>query len=109
MSRSQNKLPYVNARLLEKIKKVVDKAKALAASKGGPIIVPPIKTYSRNSTIVDLMMGLEIQVHNGHKFISVKIYENLIGHKLGEFSSTRTFKGHPLLKKQKVETTKGKK
>lgn len=111
MSRSQKKLPYVNPRLLEKIKKEIDRAKAKAAEKGGPVIALPIKTYARNSTIIDSMMGLEFQVHNGHKFIPVKIFENMIGHKLGEFAATRTFKGHPLLKKQKADTAaaKGKK
>ena len=109
MTRSKKKLPYVNDRFLEKVRKSIDKAKAAAASKGGAVIVPPIKTYARNATIVDLMIGLEFQVHNGHKFIPVKIFDNLLGHKLGEFSSTRTFRGHPLLKKQKAEGKKEKK
>lgn len=109
MARSQSKLPYVNIRLVEKIRKAIDKAKSIAATKGGAIVVPPIKTYARNSTIIDLMIGLEIQVHNGHKFIPVKVFDNLLGHKLGEFAPTRTFKGHPLLKKQKAEGKKEKK
>lgn len=109
MARSQKKLPYVDPRLMEKIKKAIEKAKDLAASKGGAISVAPIKTYARNCTIIDLMIGLELQVHNGRKFIPVKIFESLLGHKLGEFSPTRTFTGHPLLKKQKEETKKGKK
>ena len=75
MARSQKKLPYVNIRLLEKIKKAIEKAKS--NSKGGAIIVPPIKTYARNSTIVDIMIGLELQVHNGCKFIPVKIHDSL--------------------------------
>jgi small subunit ribosomal protein S19 len=109
MTRSRSKLPYVDVRLVEKIRKSIEKAKASAAAKGGALVVPPIKTYARKSTIVDLMIGLEIQVHNGHKFIPVKIFDNLLGHKLGEFSPTRTFKGHPLLKKQKAEGKKEKK
>ena len=104
MTRSKKKLPYIDARLLEKIKKTIEKAKE--ASKGGAIIVPPIKTYSRRSTIVDIMIGLEIQVYNGNKFIPVKVFDNLLGHKLGEFSPTRTFRGHPESKK---DTSKGKK
>jgi small subunit ribosomal protein S19 len=111
MARSQKKLPYVDPRLIEKIRKTIDKAKGVAASKGNNVAlsVPPIKTYARNCTIIDMMIGLEIQVHNGHKFIPVKVQENLLGHKLGEFSATRTFKGHPLLKKQKEEGKKEKK
>ncbi len=109
MARSQKKLPYVDPRLMEKIKKVILKSKAAAAAKGTNVAfsVPPIKTYARNCTIVATMIGLEFQVHNGHKFIPVKIFENLLGHKLGEFAPTRTFNGHPLLKKQKEENKKG--
>jgi small subunit ribosomal protein S19 len=109
MARSQKKLPYVDPRLMEKIKKVIIKSKAAAAAKGTSLSfsIPPIKTYARNCTIVDAMLGLEFLVHNGRKFISVKIHENLLGHKLGEFSPTRTFNGHPLLKKQKEENKKG--
>jgi small subunit ribosomal protein S19 len=53
-----------------------------------------IKTWSRRSTIIPEMVGLTIAVHNGRKFIPVFISENMVGHKLGEFSPTRTFKGH---------------
>ena len=53
-----------------------------------------IKTWSRRSTVVPQMIGLTLAVHNGNKFIPVYVTENMIGHKLGEFSMTRTFKGH---------------
>jgi len=53
-----------------------------------------IKTWSRRSTIIPLMVGQTIAVHNGHKFIPVYVTENMVGHKLGEFASTRTFRGH---------------
>ncbi|HHL40178.1 MAG TPA: 30S ribosomal protein S19 [Deltaproteobacteria bacterium] len=61
-----------------------------------------IKTWSRRSMIVPEMVGHTIAVHNGKKFIPVFITENMIGHKLGEFSPTRTFHGHAGLKKSKV-------
>ncbi|MBK9797643.1 MAG: 30S ribosomal protein S19 [Holophagaceae bacterium] len=53
-----------------------------------------IKTWSRRSTVVPQMIGLTLAVHNGNKFIPVYVTENMVGHKLGEFSLTRTFKGH---------------
>jgi small subunit ribosomal protein S19 len=53
-----------------------------------------IKTWSRRSTITPQMVGLTFAVHNGHKFIPVYVTENMVGHKLGEFALTRTFKGH---------------
>lgn len=59
----------------------------------------PIKTYSRRSMIVPEMIGHTIEVHNGKKFFSVFISENMVGHRLGEFSPTRTFKGHLAKKK----------
>jgi small subunit ribosomal protein S19 len=106
MTRSKKKLPYVNPKLMEKIRKIKSKAQERSLANGTPIIMPPIKTYARNSTIVDGMVGLEFQVHNGKNFIPVKIFDSLIGHKLGEFSPTRVFKGHPDLKKQKEVTNK---
>lgn len=54
----------------------------------------PIKTWSRRSTIVPEMLGLTVAVHNGRQFVPVFVTENMVGHKLGEFSSTRTFKLH---------------
>lgn len=57
-----------------------------------------IKTWSRRSMIIPDMVGHTFEVHNGHKFIPVLITENMVGHRLGEFSHTRVFKGHPLKK-----------
>jgi len=54
----------------------------------------PIQTWSRRSTITPDFVGLNINVHNGHKFLTVYVTENMVGHKLGEFALTRTFKGH---------------
>jgi small subunit ribosomal protein S19 len=61
----------------------------------------PIKTWSRRSMIIPDMLGLTIAIHNGHLHIPVLISENMIGHKLGEFSPTRTYKGHVIDKKSK--------
>lgn len=106
MTRSQKKLPYVNARLIEKIKKTIDKAREVAKKENRPVSIPPITTYARNCTIVDLMVGLVLQVHNGRKFVEVKISEKLLGHKLGEFSPTRTFTGHPVKRKEEPKKEK---
>jgi small subunit ribosomal protein S19 len=59
----------------------------------------PIKTWSRGSTVIPQMVGLTFDVHNGRKFIPVAVVEDMIGHKLGEFAPTRTFKGHAANKK----------
>ena len=83
MSRSLKKGPFVDTPLLEKIE---------AMNRGGEKRV--IKTWSRRSTVVPEMVGHTLAVHNGRKFIPVYITENMVGHKLGEFSATRTFKGH---------------
>jgi small subunit ribosomal protein S19 len=84
MSRSLSKGPFVDDHLLEKIQ-MTD-----AASGKRQVI----KTWSRRSTIIPEMVGLTIGVHNGRKFIPVFVTENMVGHKLGEFSPTRTFRGH---------------
>lgn len=84
MSRSLKKGPYVDEKLLMKIK-------AVSAQKEKRQV---IKSWARGSTIIPEMVGLTIAVHNGRKFIPVFISENMVGHKLGEFSPTRTFKGH---------------
>ena len=84
MSRSTKKGPFVDEKLMKKISK--------ARSGGGGNTV--INTWSRASTIVEEMLNLTIGVHNGRKHIPVFITENMIGHKLGEFSPTRIFKGH---------------
>lgn len=87
MARSLRKGPFVDHHLLKKIEK---------QSKEG--IKKPIKTWSRRSMIVPEMVGHTFEVHNGRKFLPVVISENMVGHRLGEFSPTRTFKGHPIKK-----------
>ncbi len=83
MARSVKKGPFVDHHLLTKIEKA-----RLASDKR------PIKTWSRRSTILPDFVGLTIAVHNGKQHIPVYITENMVGHKLGEFSHTRVFKGH---------------
>jgi len=83
MSRSLKKGPFVDVPLLEKIE---------VMNRGGDKKV--IKTWSRRSTVIPEMVGHTIAVHNGRKFIPVYVTENMVGHKLGEFAPTRTFKGH---------------
>ena len=84
MGRSIKKGPFIDEKLLKKIS-------ALGSQKEKRQVV---KTWSRRSTIIPGMVGLTIAVHNGRKFIPVFITEDMVGHKLGEFSPTRTFKGH---------------
>ena len=91
MSRSLKKGPFVDTPLLEKVE---------AMNRGGDKKV--IKTWSRRSTVIPDMVGHTIAVHNGRKFVPVYISENMVGHKLGEFALTRTFKGHS---GKKVEKT----
>ena len=83
MARSVKKGPFVDHHLLDK----VEKARAVSDKR-------PIKTWSRRSTILPDFVGLTIAVHNGKQHIPVYITENMVGHKLGEFSHTRVFKGH---------------
>ena len=83
MARSVKKGPFVDAHLMKKID-------AAAATKDKR----PIKTWSRRSTVVPEFIGLTIAVHNGKQHVPVYINENMVGHKLGEFAMTRTFKGH---------------
>lgn len=83
MPRSIKKGPFVDIHLLKKVKESI-----AASSK------KPIKTWSRRSMIIPDMVGLTIAVHNGRQHIPVLISENMVGHKLGEFALTRTFKGH---------------
>jgi len=90
MSRSLKKPPFVHY----KLSKRVDEAQA-SNSKA------VIKTWSRASTITPEMVGLTVAVHNGNKFIPVFATENMVGHKLGEFSPTRNFRGHGADKKNK--------
>ncbi len=84
MGRSLKKGPFVDEKLLKKIKVLYSQKEKRQV----------IKTWSRQSTVIPEMVGLTIAVHNGKKFIPVFITENMVGHKLGEFSPTRTFKGH---------------
>jgi len=84
MGRSLKKGPYLDEKLMKRIE--------VLESAGEKRKV--IKTWARRSTIVPEMVGLTIAVHNGRKFIPVFITENMVGHKLGEFSPSRTFKGH---------------
>ena len=88
MPRSIKKGPFIDDHLLEKVE---------AAVKSGNRKV--IKTWSRRSTILPEMVGLTIAVHNGRKFLPVFVTENMVGHKLGEFSPTRTYHGHAADKK----------
>ncbi len=83
MARSLRKGPFVDYHLMEKIEK--------ALAKDDKKI---IKTWSRRSTIIPEMIGMTFAVHNGQKHIPVYVTENMVGHKLGEFSPTRVFKGH---------------
>ena len=88
MSRSLKKGPFVDGSLLKKVE---------AAQAGRD--KRPIKTWSRRSTILPEFIGLTIAVHNGRQHVPVFINENMVGHKLGEFALTRTFKGHAADKK----------
>ena len=90
MARSLKKGPFVDISLLKK----VDKAVAENSKK-------PIKTWSRRSMILPDMVGLTLAVHNGRQHIPVLISEEMVGHKLGEFSPTRTFRSHVADKKAK--------
>lgn len=91
MSRSLKKGPFVDGHLLKK----VETASATRDKK-------PIKTWSRRSTILPEFIGLTIAVHNGKQHVPVYVNENMVGHKLGEFALTRTFKGHAADKKASV-------
>jgi small subunit ribosomal protein S19 len=91
MSRSLKKGPFIDGSLLKKVTEAQE-------SRSNKVI----KTWSRRSTIVPEMVGLTIAVHNGRKFIPVFVSENMVGHKLGEFSPTRTFHGHSGDRKSKA-------
>jgi small subunit ribosomal protein S19 len=90
MARSVKKGPFIDSHLAKK----VETASANRDRK-------PIKTWSRRSTIMPDFIGLTIAVHNGRQHVPVLISENMVGHKLGEFALTRTFKGHAADKKAK--------
>jgi small subunit ribosomal protein S19 len=83
MPRSVKKGPFIDGHLLKRIDRL---------NKSGDKMV--IKTWSRRSTIIPEMVGHTVAVHNGKKFIPIYLTENMVGHKLGEFAPTRTFRGH---------------
>ncbi|MGB3941920.1 MAG: 30S ribosomal protein S19 [Candidatus Manganitrophaceae bacterium] len=95
MARSVKKGPFIDSHLAEKIAKMNDSNEKKI-----------IKTWSRRSTIVPEMIGHTLAVHNGKKFIPVYVTENMVGHKLGEFSATRFFKGHGAAKTEKATALK---
>jgi small subunit ribosomal protein S19 len=93
MARSLKKGPFVDDHLAKKVETMNREREKKV-----------IKTWSRRSTIIPEMVGHTIAVHNGRKFVPVYISENMVGHKLGEFALTRTFKGHSGKKVEKVVT-----
>ncbi len=90
MPRSLKKGPFIDHHLFKKVEEAVEKNDRR-----------PIKTWSRRSTIFPEMVGLTIAVHNGRQHVPVLVNENMVGHKLGEFALTRTYKGHAADKKSK--------
>jgi len=83
MSRSSKKGPYVDEKLFKRVATLNERRAKL-----------PLKTWARACTIIPDFVGHTFEVHNGNKFIKVYVVEDMVGHKLGEFSPTRTFKGH---------------
>ena len=94
MGRSAKKGPFIEPKLLLKVKKQKETGKK-----------EPIKTWARSSQISPDFVGYTFLVHNGRTFISVFISEEMVGHRLGEFSATRTFKGHGSMVKRVLEKT----
>jgi len=93
MSRSVWKGPFVDPSLIKKVEKQKNQGSTT-----------PIKTWSRKSTIIPEFIGISFLIHNGKKFIPIKISEEMVGHKLGEFSPTRQFVGHTPADKKAAET-----
>jgi small subunit ribosomal protein S19 len=93
MSRSSKKGPYVDERLVKKVNAGMGKKES------------PIKTWSRGCQISPEFVGKYFQVHNGHIFIDVFVTEDMVGHRLGEFAPTRTFRGHGEIVKRILEKT----
>ena len=93
MSRSVWKGPFVDPSLIKKVEKLKEQSNK-----------PPIKTWSRKSTIIPEFVGYSFLIHNGKKFIPIKISEEMVGHKLGEFSPTRQFSGHTPADKKAAQT-----
>ncbi len=89
MARSLKKGPYIDANLEKQVEVLVKSGKKRV-----------LKTWARNSTIPPEFVGLTFAVHNGNKFIPVYVTENMVGHKLGEFAPTRTYRGHGADKKR---------
>ena len=89
MARSTKKLPYIDANLMAKVAKKMN----------------PIKTWARNSQISPEFVGITFQVHTGNKFADVFISEAMVGHRLGEFAPTRTFRGHGAVVKRTMDKT----
>ena len=95
MSRSTKKGPYVHPQLAKKVE---------AARRSNSKV--PIRTWSRASTIMPDMLGLTIAVHDGRRHIPVFVTENMVGHKLGEFAPTRTFRGHSSSKSERTTSVR---
>tara|TARA_B100002051_G_C16428194_1_gene482824 strand:- start:187 stop:579 length:393 start_codon:yes stop_codon:yes gene_type:complete len=93
MSRSIWKGPFVDPSLIKKVEKMTGQSNKV-----------PIKTWSRKSTIIPEFVGFSFLIHNGKKFIPIKISEEMVGHKLGEFSPTRQFSGHTPADKKAAQT-----
>lgn len=90
MPRSLKKGPFIDLHLLKKVEQAVEKNDR-----------KPVKTWSRRSIILPQMVGLTIAVHNGRQHVPVLVNEDMVGHKLGEFAATRTYRGHAADKKAK--------
>ncbi len=90
MSRSLKKGPFMSPKLLKKVEKLNDENKKAV-----------IRTWSRSSTIFPQMVGHTIAVHDGRRHVPIYVTENMVGHKLGEFAPTRTYRGHLVEKKTK--------
>ena len=96
MARSTKKGPFIDGHLLKKVEDMNNRSEKKV-----------LRTWSRRSTVTPEMVGHTLAVHNGRKFIPVYLTENMVGHKLGEFSFTRTFKGHSV-KSATESSSKGK-
>ncbi len=94
MSRSMKKGPFVDGKLLEKVEKQKKKSD-----------LTPIKTWARRCTIVPEFIGHNFLVHNGKNHVKLYVTEDMVGHKLGEFAPTRTFRGHSGTKAKDLKTT----
>jgi small subunit ribosomal protein S19 len=95
MSRSAKKGPFVDEKLFQKVRKAADSGNR-----------EPIKTWARACTIVPEFIGFSFMVHNGKTFHKVLVTEDMVGHKLGEFSPTRIFRGHSGVKKEEAAAKK---